>query len=182
MRAQFRSELLKQRTTRTNLGLLGWMVALVLFVVLLHGLSRPVSDLSGETKQLQLFGWGTTLGALFAALLGAMSITSEIRHGTIRPTFLTTPKRTRVLAAKAGVSALAAALMGLLAEATAAGAGTASLAARGISLETTAGDWAQLLAGGAAAAALWAVIGTGVGALVRNQVVTIVGLAVWVVL
>jgi ABC-2 type transport system permease protein len=41
------------------------------------------------------------------------------------------------------------------------------------------GDIALLVAGGAAAAALWAAIGLGAGALVRNQVPTLVGLAVW---
>jgi hypothetical protein len=37
-----------------------------------------------------------------------------------------------------------------------------------------------LVVGGAVAAALWAVIGLGVGALVRSQVPTVVGIFVWV--
>jgi hypothetical protein len=40
----------------------------------------------------------------------------------------------------------------------------------------------QLLAGGAAAAALWATIGVGVGALVRNQIGALIGLCVWLLL
>jgi ABC-type transport system involved in multi-copper enzyme maturation permease subunit len=182
MSALLRSELFKQRTTRTSAQLLLWMVGLVLLVVLLHVFSLPVATLSSRDGQLRVIGWGTSVGALFAALLGAMSITSEIRHGTIRPTFLATPKRTRVIAAKLGASALAGVILGLLAEALAVGAGGAGLAIRGIQVAPSAGDYAQMLAGGDSAAALWAGIGTGVGAIVRNQVGTVVGLCVWLLL
>lgn len=58
----------------------------------------------------------------------------------------------------------------------------AGLAGRGTDNAPAAGDYAQLLAGGAAAAALWAAIGVGVGALVRNQVGAVVGLSVWLLL
>lgn len=43
-----------------------------------------------------------------------------------------------------------------------------------------AGDYAQLVAGGAVAAALWAPIGLAVGALLRNQIAALVGLLAWV--
>ncbi len=182
MSALLRSELFKQRTTRTNPGLLLWMVGVVLLVVLLHVFSLPVSTLSSHDGQLRVFGWGTSVGALFAALLGALSITNEIRHGTIRPTFLATPKRSHVIAAKVGASALAGVILGLLAEVLAAGAGSAGLAVRGIHIAPSTGDFVQMLAGGAAAAALWAALGTGVGAIVRNHVGTVVGLCVWLLL
>jgi ABC-2 type transport system permease protein len=42
-----------------------------------------------------------------------------------------------------------------------------------------AGDHVLLVAGTAAAAALWAAIGVGVGALFRNQVPTLVGICAW---
>lgn len=44
MTGQLRSELLKHRSTRTNLGLIAAMLGLVLLVVLLHGLALPVKD------------------------------------------------------------------------------------------------------------------------------------------
>src|SRR5439155_7637376 len=169
-------------TYRTTAQLLMLMLSLVLPVVLLHAFSLPISTLSNRDGQLRIVGWGTGVGALFAALLGAMSITGEIRHGTIRPTFLITPKRARVIAAKVGASALAGAVVGLLAEALAAGAGSAGFAARGIHIAISTGDIAQMLIGGAAAAALWAALGTGVGAIVRNQVGAVIGLCVWVLL
>jgi ABC-type transport system involved in multi-copper enzyme maturation permease subunit len=179
MTAQLRSELLKQRTTRTNVLLLVWMVALVALVVLLHVLSFSVEDLSRHDNQLKIVGLGTSIGALFAALLGALSITAEFRHGTIRPTLIATPRRARVIAAKVMASALAGVAVGLLAEALTAGAEAAGLAARGINIELGASEYAQLLAGGAVAAGLFAAIGVGIGAIVRNQVAAVVGLCVW---
>jgi ABC-2 type transport system permease protein len=177
-----RSELLKQRTTRTNVALLVYMLALILLVELLHVFSLPTDELGSLANQLQLLGWGTSIGALFAALLGALSITAEIRHGLIHPTLLAAPRRARVIAAKVGASALAGILIGLLAEALTAAIVSAGLTARGVEITVSAGDFAQLLAGGAAAAALFAAIGVGVGALVRNQVGAVAGLCVWLLL
>lgn len=50
---------------------------------------------------------------------------------------------------------------------------------RGIDVQIDAGDYALLLAGGAAAAALWAAIGVGLGAVVRSQVPTMIGICAW---
>jgi ABC-2 type transport system permease protein len=179
VRSQVRAELLKQRSTTTSLGLLTGMLGLVLFAVLLHGFGLPVENVDGTSEQLMVFGRGEFLGALFAALVGAMSITGEIRHGTIRPTFLVTPRRSRVVAAKVWVSTLVGAAFGIAASALAAGVGTAALLGRGVEVQLGAGDYALLLAGGAAAAALWAAIGVGLGAVLRNQVPTVVGICAW---
>jgi ABC-2 type transport system permease protein len=177
-----RSELLKQRTTRTTLQLPLWMAGLVLLIVVLHVVGFSVHDLSSRANQLRIYGWGTGIGSLFAGLLGALSITGEIRHGTIRPTYLATPRRARVIVAKAAASALGGIAIGLLAEALTAGVTSAGLAARGIHVGLSVGDFVQLLAGGGAAAAFWAAIGTGFGAIVRNQVGAVVGLCVWLLL
>jgi ABC-type transport system involved in multi-copper enzyme maturation permease subunit len=179
MRGQLRSELLKQRTTSTNVLLLVSMGGLIALVVVLHMLTLPAHDLSDRQGQLKVFGLGTTFGMMFASLLGAMSVTGEIRHGLIRPTFLATPKRARVIAAKVAASTIAGTALGLLAEVLAAGVGSAALSGRGLHIAPTGADFAQLLAGGAVAAALWAVIGVGVGAIVRNQVGAVLGLVVW---
>jgi ABC-2 type transport system permease protein len=177
-----KAELLKQRTTRTSLLLLVWMVGLILLLILLHVLSLSTAHLSSADGQLKVAGWGTTVGALFAALLGAMSITAEIRHGTIRPTFLATPRRRRVVAAKLAATGLIGIGVGLLAEGLVAGIEAAGLAARSIPNQLTAGDYAQLIGGGAAAAGCFAAIGLGVGAVVRQQVGAVVGLVIWLLL
>jgi ABC-2 type transport system permease protein len=177
-----RSELLKQRTTRTSLVLLMWMTALILLVVLLHVFSLSTDHISTPDGQLKVVGWGTGITTLFASLLGAMSFTTEVRHGTIRPTFLATPRRERVIAAKLTAGALSGVAVGLLSEGLTAGIEAAGLAVRGIDIQLTAGDYLQLLAGGAVAGALFAAIGLGIGAIVRQQVGAVVGLCVWLLL
>jgi hypothetical protein len=126
-----------------------------------------------------VFNPGQLLGGLFAALLGAMAITAEIRYGTIRPTLLVTPWRSRVVAAKVAASTLIGAGFGLAAGGVAAAVGTVALGARGIEVRLDGGDYALMLVGGAASAALLAAIGVGVGALVRNQVPALVGVCAW---
>jgi ABC-2 type transport system permease protein len=148
--------------------------------VLLHGLALPAENVDSTSEQLTMVvGWGEKLGAVFAGLLGAMSMTSEIRHGTIRPTFLVTPQRNRVLGAKVLVSMFFGGGFGLIATALAVGAGSAALATRGIESQLDAGAYALFLAGGTGAGALWAAIGVGIGAVIRNQVPTLIGICAW---
>lgn len=182
MMGQLRSELLKQRTTRTARILFVSMLGVTLLVVSLHVFTLKAADLSMAVNQPKVFGWGTTIGALFAALSGAIGISAEFRYGTIRPTLLTNPDRSRVLIAKAGAAASAGLLIGLLAAGLVSAIGATGLAARGISVTLGAGDFAQLLAGGAVGGALWAVVGVGLGALVRSQIGAVAGLCVWLLL
>jgi ABC-2 type transport system permease protein len=179
VRPLLRSELLKQRSTRTGLGLFAAMLGLVLLAVLVHSFGLSAETLGDPHRQLMVLGRGEFLGVLFAAVLGALSITAEIRHGTIRPTFLFSPRRGRVVAAKVCVSMLIGAAFGLIAGAVAAAAGTAALGARGIDLRLDGRDYILLVLGSAGAGALWAAIGVGVAALVRNQVPTLIGICAW---
>lgn len=182
MTSLVRAELFKQRTTRTTRTALASMLGLTVLVVCLHVFTLDAADLAKAANQPRVFGWGTTIGALFAALLGAITITGEFRHGTIRPTLLATPDRRQLIAAKVAAAAVAGLAVGVLAEGLVAAIGAAGFAIRGIPVALAAGDFAQMLAGGAAAAALWAVIGTGIGSIVRGQVGAVAGLAVWLLL
>jgi ABC-type transport system involved in multi-copper enzyme maturation permease subunit len=182
MRGQLRSELLKQRSTQTALSLLLAMIGLVGLAVALHVLALGKTRLATNANQLEVFQIGTRAGMLFAALAGALAITAEIRYGTIRPTFLVEPRRSPVLAAKLAVSALTGLVYGLLAEGLMAAFAAIAFSVRGIPSELSTTDYTRVLLGGAAAAALWAILGVGVGALVRNQVATLVGLCAWMFL
>jgi ABC-type transport system involved in multi-copper enzyme maturation permease subunit len=177
--AQLRAELLKHGSTFTNLGLLLAMLGLDLLAVLLHGLTLPLDRLASASDQVEVFRFGPVLGALFAGLVGALSITGEIRHGTIRPTFLITPRRGRVIAAKIAAGGLVGLVFGFAAVAVAVGAGSAALAARGIPITLEGSDYVLMPIGGIAAAALWAPIGVGLGALLRSQVATLVAIFLW---
>ena len=182
MSRQLRAELLKQRSTRTMLFLFLAMIGLVALASALHVLAPSPAELATRSHQIEIFEVGTRVGMLFAGLVGAIAITSEIRYGTIRPTFLVTPARGLVVAAKLAVSGLGGLLFGLLAEGLMASMTTAALAIRGIPNELETGDYVQLLAGGTGAAAVWATVGLGIGALVRNQISTLVGLCAWILL
>ena len=175
-----RAELVKQRSTRTSLGLAAGTVGLVAVVGHFDCVGVGSENADTASKQLTVvLGPGELLGVLFAALLGAMSVTTEFRHGTIRPTFLVTPWRDRIIAAKAATSILIGSAFGLTASSVAAATATAALRARGIDVLLDSGDYLLFIAGGAAAAGLWAAIGVAVGAIVRNQVPALIGLCVW---
>jgi ABC-2 type transport system permease protein len=176
--AQLRSELRKMRTTRTNLGLLLGLVALILFGVI-AGSFGTEADLSVVENQRNLIGNGG-FAAAFAALIGVMAITSELRHGTIRATFVFTPDRMRVVAAKTLASMLVGMAFGALGAGLALGSGVVMIRARGYDLLIDSGDVGRLLLGTIVMAARWAACGVGLGALLRNQVVAIVGLFAWV--
>jgi len=175
---QLLAELRKMRSTRTNLGLLVGMVLLILLSVLVNGLAADI-DLHTHDNQHALLAVGTS-GALFAALIGVMAITSEFRHGTIRSTFVVTPHRSHVLAAKVVASLLMGILFGLLAIALSFGVGYAILAGRGVAFALDTNHVLLLVLGSLGMTALWAALGVGLGAMVRNQVLAVVGLILWV--
>jgi hypothetical protein len=177
--AQLRAELLKQHTTWATFQLFAALIALVVGVILLHELELPVRNLGTAAHQLEVLGQGQRFGILFAALLGALAVTTEFRHGTIRPTFLANPARGRVIAAKAVVAMLIGSAFGASAIAVAIAASEWALGRRGISLLPTGHDYAVLIAGSAAGAALWGAIGVGLGAVVRHQVPLLVGICIW---
>jgi ABC-2 type transport system permease protein len=178
MIVQLLSELRKMRSTRTNLGLLAGMVALTLLTVLINGFVLGVAELRGHDNQHLLLSAGTS-GALFASLIGVMAITSEFRHGTIRPTFVVTPDRSRVIAAKVVASLLMGIVFGLVAIGISFGVGYAILTGRGIDFALDTGHIVLLVLGTIFMTALWAAMGVGIGAVVRNQVFAVIGVIVW---
>lgn len=179
MNGEVRSELLKMRSTRTNLALVLAVLALVLLVLLIAGLAASESSFVTESDQRHLIAVGG-FSTVFAALIGIMSVTGEFRHGTIRPTFLFTPRRERVLGAKLLASLLMGIVLGLVAEGLAFALGLAVIRGRGLEFAPSSRDSLLLILGTVGQAALWAALGVGAGAVLRNQVAAVVGLIVWV--
>ena len=178
MIAQIRAELLKLRTTRTTIALILAMIVLILLFTLLDGLLTHPGGLASRQDQRQLLSV-SSFTAVFAALAGVLLVTSEYRYGTIRPTTLFNPARSRVLTAKAVAGALAGLAFGILGEAIGWAAGYAALDGRGITVVLSSGDILLLTLGGLAGAALWGAIGAGLGAIIHNQVGAIIALLAW---
>jgi ABC-2 type transport system permease protein len=178
MSAQIKAELLKIRSTRTTVGLVVAMVALIVFFTLLSGLLSHASALASKEDQRELLSL-SSLAAVFSALAGTLLVTSEYRFGTIRPTFLFNPTRSHVFTAKAVVGALAGIAFGVLGEALGFAIGYAILEGRGITIVLNRGDVLLLTLGGLAGVALWGAIGVGVGAIIHNQVGAIITLLAW---
>jgi ABC-type transport system involved in multi-copper enzyme maturation permease subunit len=178
MIAQIRAELLKIRSTRTTIGLILGMIALILLITVLTGLLSHPSGLASKEDQRQLFSVGSLTG-VFSALAGVLLVTSEYRFGTIRPTILFNPARSHVLTAKVVAGALAGIVFGVLGEAINWAIGYALLDARGITVVLSSDDILLLTLGGLAGTALWGAIGAGLGAIVHNQVGGVIALLAW---
>jgi ABC-2 type transport system permease protein len=128
-----------------------------------------------------LVGGPVTLLSGAALLLGILGMAGEFRHQTVTGTFLVTPDRGRVVAAKLVAYPLAGIALTLTILAFTAAVATGWLAAKGITPSLLhARVVGQVLLGAVLAAGLCGLVGVGVAALVRNQVAALVGVAVWV--
>lgn len=127
-----------------------------------------------EGLALIVYSVGASVGYVFPLLFGTLMVTTEYRHQTLTPTFLATPRRGRVMAAKVVVGTMIGALYGVLTAVVSVGPAAGVLAAYGLKTELGSSDTWAMLARIVLAFALWALVGLGVGALVRNQVAAIV--------
>jgi ABC-2 type transport system permease protein len=122
------------------------------------------------------------LAAVCTLVFGVLAVAGEYRHATITDTYLTAPRRGRVLAAKLAVYGVIGAGAGLVSSLTAIGVTAAWWADRGGAFRLSAGGAWSTLAGGVAANLAFAAIGVGVGALIRNPVAAIAAALAWIAL
>ena len=110
---------------------------------------------------------------IFALILGITGMTGEYRYQTVTPTFLVTPRRARVVAAKMVAHLLVGigyAVAGLV---VALVAGGITIAVRGHGLGYGADRlWSSVVLT-LVAVGLWTLLGIGIGTLIRNQVAAI---------
>jgi len=183
------AEFVKVFTTR-----LWWMLAIVLFlyIALLAGglgalfagiqtgvISPDAVSTGGGSPSFSnlpplIYGFASSVGYVFPLLLGALATTGELRHQTLTPTFLASPRRGMVLGAKTLALTLIGAGFGLVAIAASVGVGGGILGAFGVDARLLDPETWLLVARTLLAMGLWAAIGVGVGVLIPNQVASIV--------
>ncbi|HEY6797997.1 MAG TPA: hypothetical protein VI248_25255 [Kineosporiaceae bacterium] len=178
-----RSELRKVFTTRLWWGLLiGLVLAWAAFGALWAGLilrppgeATPAGSLSLDDADAVRTALTAGLGPAYVIALtfGVIAMAGEYRQQTITATLLAAPRRTWVVVSKLAVVALvglgygaAGVLTGLLTTAP-------ILLARGSHVGLTGHGIPRAQTAAAVAVALWAVLGLGVGTLIRNQIVAV---------
>jgi len=122
-------------------------------------------------------------GLIVLVVIGAMFMTAEYRRGMIRLTLAASPRRGRVLAAKAVVIGLVCFVLGLPATALAVFIGSRISRSHGVYVLPV--SWAtdlQVIAGTAALLALAAVLAVAIGTIVRRSVAAVAAVIVVFVL
>ncbi len=152
-------------------ALVGFFLTLDGAVTNTQGESMNMGEMLGETGLARaVYTSGATTGYILTLAIGVLSIGAEYRHKTITGTFLTSPKRLRVMAAKV-ISLLGiGAVNGIVYLVGSVAAGAVMLEARGYSAFPDAGSLTRTLLLLLLALGLWALIGLGVGILIPNQV------------
>lgn len=132
------------------------------------------SEMTTEAITMSIYGLPASMGYVFPLVLGALAITGEYRHRTLTTSLLVDTSRTRLLLAKVAVQAGFGAVLGVCSVVGV----TASAAAVFLLTDTptflgTSEAWTTLGLT-VLALALWGMIGVGFGALVPNQVASVV--------
>ena len=178
-----RAELLKLRTTRmlylNVLAALAFVPVSVAISILTAG--DPGAGPALTTSEgIRGVISAASSGSLVILVLGVMVMAGEFRHNTATSTFLISPDRSQVVRAKLIAASIVGVLVALAASALTLAIALPWLASKDIDVNILSGDVAPVLLGGIAATALYAVVGVGVGSMVRNQTTAVAGAVVWV--
>jgi ABC-type transport system involved in multi-copper enzyme maturation permease subunit len=169
-----RSEWIKLRTTRATVLFIFFAIAAPVVLSVLIAIFANFDTASGtDTFTATVLG-PCYLTTFFAGIVGILGIGQEYRHNTIRVTFTSEPKRSKVLTAKLLVSTLFGVLIGLLALLLCFAASKPILNARDVAMgfgnpsENVAGFAGQIVLCG-----LFTVLGFGLCAAVRQPAIAI---------
>jgi ABC-2 type transport system permease protein len=146
----------------------------------LIGANSDAADLLTD-KDLQSAMHGAAGGVILVVVAGIIGMAGDWRFGQASQTFLTTPLRRRVVVAKTLVYIGVGVVFGIAAGAASAATAWIWYRTSGVALPLErSAVWLTLL-GCLAVAAAFGALGVGIGAVTRNQVVSIVGTMAWLV-
>jgi hypothetical protein len=174
-----RAELRKLLTTKLwwgmLLGALGFAALGVVGQIASNGTTgNPTPPLSSPETQRSIVSSASS-GYLFSIIVGIILTTTEFRHFTSRPTFLIEPRRGRVILSKLVVAAGVGLLYGLACAAVTVAIMVPWLGAKKVSIDWSSNDLLGILVRAIVVIAIYAVVGVGVGVLVRNQISAVIG-------
>lgn len=174
------AEWLKLRTTRILMGAIP--AAVLLSVASVAGViaaANGAADLERVDTTRRVFAV-TGTGAVVMLVVGILLSAGEYRHGTAADTFLTTPRRHRVVVAKLVTGAAVGTAVGALTCVVASTLAAVLYRAAGAALPYGDADVWLTLAGAVVYTALFAVLGVSVATLVRNQVMAVAAALAWI--
>lgn len=173
--AAINSEWIKLRSLRSNRAIFG--LTIVVGVVMSWVLATFVKTDPYEHKAFTVsntFMTATWLTTVLAVIMGILLYTSEVQHGTIANSIAAQPARWVTVAAKAAVAAgfgLAMGIVGII-------AGFASAVASGMDMGDTS-SMAAAAAWGLLLTSLAAVLGLGIGLIIRHSSAAVSAALVW---
>jgi ABC-2 type transport system permease protein len=173
-----RAELAKVSTTRLFLWLGLLIVALSGFVTSITILSSDESTLARLSEQRTIVQFAA-VGAIIALIVGIVLAAGEYAHGTIAHTFLVSPVRPRVVAAKLIAGAIVGILVTGFAEFVTWSIAAAWISGKSVPFLLDSRPILSTYLGILGAGALAAALGVGLGALLRRQTAAIVLGLIW---
>ncbi len=166
-----RAEIRKLTTTKMPWGFLAVLVliagidaAVVMFGTDMDG-SKNFIATAADQQSLMAFAFNAMLGT---ALFGAIAVAREYGHHTVVPTFLSSPKRVRATLAQYAAVTLAGGALGLIAQILVTSGIALALQSTNYGFMVSAADLGQVVAASTLAGAAGAILGAGLGAIIRN--------------
>jgi ABC-2 type transport system permease protein len=175
-----RSEWIKTRTVAMHWVLATIAIAFPVVITVLTALFNGDNPDFDTRSLLEVLGGTSIVGVLLLGVLAAATVTSDFGFNTIRPTFAATPKRLRVMASKVVVMVSYALVSQALVMALGVFVGGAVARGKGATIDVGAySPSAPIIGGTIALAGLMALVGLGIGMLLRSTPLAVTLLVLW---
>jgi hypothetical protein len=171
MNRLIRAEFLKLRTTQVWFWLLMGTIAVSGLLIVAQ---LAPSDGVRHPHQVPDMFTSSSTSFIVVFVLGALAVTTEFRYQTITPTVLQTPSRWAIVTAKMITYLILGAIFALVAIVVQIAIAVPWLSSKNVTVDFGNGHVQHALIGVFAVVAIFGIIGLGVGALVRNQIVAVV--------